>query len=75
MRFPNLCAKVANIIVDLGSSVLSCRRAQCVVWVVGPQYKSYACSAPRRASVVHTGRLGPLGTAYCALYVYMCLWN
>ena len=24
--------------VSLGSSVLSCRRAQCVVWVVGPQY-------------------------------------
>ena len=37
--------------VSLGSSVLSCRRAQCVVWVVGPQYKSYACSAPGRASV------------------------
>ena len=57
--------------VSLGSSVLSCRRTQCVVWVVGPQYKSYACSAPGRASVYACsahGRL-PLGTAYCALYV------
>ena len=49
--------------VSLGSSVLRYHRAQCVVWVVGPQYKSYACSAPgaglsiNYTRVVHAGRL------------------
>ena len=57
--------------VSLGSSVLSCRRAQCVVWVVGP-HSINAGSAPQYTRIVHTGRLGPLGTAYCALYVCAC---
>ena len=68
--------------VSLGSSVLSCRRAQCVVWVIGPQYKSYACSAPgaglsiNYTRVVHAGRLYTSSSGHCLLcIVCMCLWN
>ena len=66
--------------VSLGSSVLRYHRAQCVVWVAGPQYKSYTCSAPgaglsiNYTRVVHTGRLYTSG--HCLLcIVCMCLWN
>ena len=68
--------------VSLGSSVLRYHRAQCIVWVVGPQYKSYACSAPgaglsiNYTRVVHAGRLYTSGHCLlcivCTLYVCAC---